>query len=102
MTQGRPRPKKTLTELLPVTFPMELSAVFSCVAACLLANRSGKLVPKATNVMAVTLSLRPTRHPKMPAKSPIIIVNRPIILMATPNANHPPHIETGGQIANRI
>ena len=42
---GNPSPKNTLTELLPVTFPTELSAVASHVAACLLANKSGKLVP---------------------------------------------------------
>ena len=51
--QGIPRPMKTLTELLPVTFPMELSAVFSEVAAILLAKVSGRDVPSATKVMAV-------------------------------------------------
>lgn len=50
---GRPRPKNTLTELLPVTFPMALSAVFSPTAAALLAKVSGSDVPRATNVMAV-------------------------------------------------
>lgn len=50
MTQGIPRPKKTLTELLPVTLPIALSAVFSFLAAMRLANVSGKLVPKATNL----------------------------------------------------
>ena len=54
MLQGSPRPRKTLTELLPVTFPMALSACFSCMAAVLDANRSGRDVPRATNVMAVT------------------------------------------------
>ena len=48
-----PRPMKTLTELLPVTFPIALSAVFSETAAILLANVSGKEVPRATNVIAV-------------------------------------------------
>ena len=42
---GRPKPKNTLTELLPVTLPTELSAVASICAACLLANKSGRLVP---------------------------------------------------------
>ena len=53
MIHGIPRPIKTLTELLPVTFPMELSAVFSEVAAILLAKVSGREVPRATKVMAV-------------------------------------------------
>ena len=56
MSHGRPSPRNTLTELEPVTLPMALSAVSSIVAACLLANRSGRLVPSATNVIAVTLS----------------------------------------------
>lgn len=30
---GKPRPKKTFTELLPVTLPTEASAVGSCTAA---------------------------------------------------------------------
>lgn len=60
IVHGSPRPKKTLTELEPVTLPIELSAVFSDCAACLDAKRSGKEVPNATNVIAVTLSLRPT------------------------------------------
>ena len=51
--QGIPRPMNTFTELLPVTFPMELSAVFSEVAAILLAKVSGREVPRATKVMAV-------------------------------------------------
>ena len=49
---GIPRP--TNTELLPVTFPIALSAVFSFTAAALLANVSGREVPRATKVMAVT------------------------------------------------
>ena len=35
--------------------PIELSAYFSCMAAWREANRSGKLVPRATSVMAVTV-----------------------------------------------
>ena len=50
---GRPRPKKTLTLLLPVTLPTALSACFSATAAALDANVSGKEVPKATNVIAI-------------------------------------------------
>lgn len=52
ISQGKPRPRKTLTELLPVTFPMALSAYFSFIAAARLAKRSGRDVPRATKVMA--------------------------------------------------
>lgn len=52
MTHGRPRPRNTLTELLPVTFPTALSAYFSCTAAALDAKVSGRDVPRATNVIA--------------------------------------------------
>lgn len=53
MSQGSPKPKNTLTELLPVTLPTALSAYFSCTAADLEANVSGSDVPSATNVIAV-------------------------------------------------
>ena len=52
ISQGKPRPRKTLTELLPVTFPMALSAYFSFIAAARLAKRSGRDVPSATKVIA--------------------------------------------------
>jgi len=70
------------------------------VAACLLANRSGRLVPSATNVMAVTLSLRPTKQPNMPARSPTMAVSRPISASETKNANQPLRIDGGGTNAN--
>ena len=60
MTQGMPSPMNTFTELLPVTLPMALSAVFSLAAAALLAKVSGREVPRATKVMAVISSFRPT------------------------------------------
>jgi hypothetical protein len=88
-----------LTELLPVTFPIELSACFSIVAAVLLANKSGKLVPKATKVIDTTSGFNPIRQPKIPAKSPIIAVNIPINIKATRKHNHPPHILAGGTMA---
>ena len=50
--QGRPKPKKTLTLLLPVTLPIALSAVRSATAADLEAKVSGKEVPRATKVIA--------------------------------------------------
>ena len=53
MTHGRPRPRNTLTELLPVIFPIALSAVLSPHAAALEANVSGREVPRATKVIAV-------------------------------------------------
>ena len=78
MIHGTPRPRNTFTELLPVTLPMAaiahldiyisshhtqsgclveivipLSAVFSVVAAILLAKVSGREVPRATKVIAV-------------------------------------------------
>ena len=81
---------------------MELSAVFSLVAAVLLAKRSGKLVPKATKVMAVTASLRPMRQPKMLAKSPMRAVRRPMNTRPTMNVNQPPQILGGGTKANII
>ncbi len=53
MTHGSPSPRKTLTELDPVTFPIALSAFFSFAAAALLAKVSGREVPRATKVIAV-------------------------------------------------
>lgn len=102
MSQGRPRPRKTFTELLPFIFPIELSAVFSPTAACLLANVSGILVPKATRVMAVILSSRLTRHPNRVARSPMMAVIRPITARERKNAGHPPRYFGGGTNAKRI
>ena len=52
-THGRPRPKNTFTELLPVMLPIALSAVLSPTAAAFEANVSGNEVPSATKVIAV-------------------------------------------------
>ena len=92
IVHGIPRPRNTLTPLLPVTLPIELSACSSCLAACILANKSGKLVPSATNVMAVTVGFRPIKHPKMDAKSPTMAVRIPIIVKDTKKASQPPQI----------
>ena len=100
MSHGNPRPRNTLTELEPVTLPMELSALSSMVAACLLANRSGRLVPSATNVIAVTLSLRPTMQPNMAARSPTMAVKTPIRASETQNDNQPLRRLGGGTNAN--
>ena len=56
MTQDTPRPMKTLTELLPVTLPIELSVYFSCTAAWWEANRSSKQGDKCDGHHHVLLS----------------------------------------------
>ena len=61
--QGSPKPRNTLTELLPVTLPSELSACSSCTAAVFDANKSGKLVPIATKVIAFTAGFKLTKQP---------------------------------------
>lgn len=91
-----------LTELLPFTLPTELSAVFSLMAAVLLANVSGILVPKATNVMAVMASGRPIRHPKQAARSFMMAVRTPIIAKETQNVGQPPKYFGGGMKAKII
>ena len=57
------------TELEPVTLPIELSAVLSPLAAPTEAKVSGREVPSATKVIAVTESLVPIRQPIWEAKS---------------------------------
>lgn len=88
-----------MTELLPFTLPTELSAVFSLIAAVLLANVSGILVPKATNVMAVMASSRPIKQPNVPAKSLIIVVRTPITQREIMNVGQPPRYLDGGMKA---
>ena len=66
-------------ELAAITFPRVLSAVGSWAAAFLVAKASIMLVPNVTMVMAVTSSLRPTRHPKILAKS----LNQKILSLIT-------------------
>lgn len=63
INHASPTPRKTLTALLPVIFPMAGSAVGSSSAAILLANVSGIDVPAATKLSAVTVSARPIVHP---------------------------------------
>jgi len=48
------------------------------------------LVPRATKLSAVTLSLRPTVQPKCAATSPMTAVSAPMMSMDTVNAAHPP------------
>jgi hypothetical protein len=82
ITHGSPRPRKTLTELDPVTFPIASSAVSEFLAAVIDAKVSGKEVPRATKVMAVIDYLRPMTHPKTVAISPTTAVTIPIIARA--------------------
>mmetsp|Transcript_19463 Transcript_19463/g.46025 ORF Transcript_19463/g.46025 Transcript_19463/m.46025 type:complete len:207 (+) Transcript_19463:1131-1751(+) len=96
MDQGRPMPRKTFTELLPVTFTMDASAYRLDIAALLDAKRSGMDVPNATTVMAVMLSSRPVMHPKSSAKSQMAQVKRPIAPMDITKHSHPPQYAVGG------
>lgn len=82
-------------------FPMELSAVFSLMAATLLANVSGILVPKATNVIATTVFSNPTKHPKILAMSDIKAVIKPINISDPIKVKYPPAMEGGGMKANK-
>mmetsp|Transcript_6454 Transcript_6454/g.19935 ORF Transcript_6454/g.19935 Transcript_6454/m.19935 type:complete len:236 (-) Transcript_6454:2233-2940(-) len=99
--QGRPRPRKTFTELLPVTLPTELSALASCCAATFEAKVSGKLVPRATSVMAVISSGMPMQQPRRAARSLTSAVTRPIMPRAKMKQSQPPQRPGGGMIAKR-
>ena len=101
MTQGRPRPRKTLTELEPVTFPTAASAQALSLAAVMLAKVSGSEVPMATNVIAVTPGFSPITHPIAPAISPTTAVSAPIKAMAARKQGMPPPQCGGGQQAKR-
>ena len=90
MTHGSPRPRNTFTELDPVTLPIAESAYSEPKAAVLLAKVSGRDVPRATIVMALTAAGIPRTHPNRLANystTPVIIPMRP---RATTNAGHPP------------
>lgn len=89
ITQGNPSPRKTLTEFEPVTLPTAESAYFEFYAAAILANVSGREVPRATNVIAVTESRIPITHPSIDATSPTTAVTDPINANAVINAGHP-------------
>ena len=89
-----------MTALLPLMLPMELSAVTSLMAAALLANVSGMLVPRATKVMAVMVFSRSIRQPNMVARSPMIAVMKPMKARAKKKVSQPPPIDGGGINAN--
>ncbi|VEL11329.1 unnamed protein product [Protopolystoma xenopodis] len=50
----------------------------------------GKLVPKATKVIAVTASVSPIEQPKPLARSPMMAVSKPITIMLTLKQSQPP------------
>mmetsp|Transcript_3628 Transcript_3628/g.7353 ORF Transcript_3628/g.7353 Transcript_3628/m.7353 type:complete len:201 (+) Transcript_3628:468-1070(+) len=81
---------------------MALSAVSSARMARTEAKVSGREVPRATTVNAVTVSRRPTRHPNTEARSPIMAVTSPMRPRATMKHAHPPQIFGGGTTAARI
>ena len=61
--RSRKKNEKNNTRRVPVIFPMAASACSSCIAAVRLVNRSGRLVPRATIVMPVTLWRSPMAQP---------------------------------------
>ena len=101
MTQGRPRPRNTLTELEPVMFPTAESAYWDCLAAVMLAKVSGSDVPIATKVIAVTEFYKPMTHPSIVATSPTMAVIIPMKVKAMKNAGTPFPIYAGGTKAKR-
>mmetsp|Transcript_73284 Transcript_73284/g.169995 ORF Transcript_73284/g.169995 Transcript_73284/m.169995 type:complete len:238 (+) Transcript_73284:606-1319(+) len=99
---GKPIPRKTLTELLPVTFTIEASAHSSCTAAVLDAKRSGTDVPSATKVMAVISSSMSAAQPKSSARSPMMRVSQAMCPSEQKKQTQPPAKAGGGvESANR-
>mmetsp|Transcript_59543 Transcript_59543/g.128840 ORF Transcript_59543/g.128840 Transcript_59543/m.128840 type:complete len:201 (+) Transcript_59543:409-1011(+) len=76
--------------------PMELSAVISLLAAVIDAKVSGKLVPKATNVIAVMPSGMPMVQPSRLAMSLVMAVTMPTIARAEKNVAQPLQRSVGG------
>ena len=101
MSHGSPSPRNTLTELEPVTLPIALSALSLFCAAYMEAKVSGREVPRATNVIAVTSGSRPITHPKRVANSATTAVMKPIKQSETKKASQPPQIRGGGMIAKK-
>eukprot|EP00732_Lithocolla_globosa_P002316 Lithocolla_globosa_v1_NODE_1489_length_2538_cov_14.496979.p2 type:complete len:119 gc:universal NODE_1489_length_2538_cov_14.496979:427-783(+) len=65
------------------------------------ATVSGREVPNATIVMAVTESFKPRLQPRSVAKSLIRVVTPPIMERDTTKVKYPPKNLVGGQIANK-
>mmetsp|Transcript_13309 Transcript_13309/g.39688 ORF Transcript_13309/g.39688 Transcript_13309/m.39688 type:complete len:244 (-) Transcript_13309:1189-1920(-) len=99
--QGSPIPRNTFTELLPVTLTMEASAYSSCLAAAREANKSGTEVPRATMEMAVMASSMPSAQPKSSARSPMMIVKKPMPSKENTKQTQPPRKVGGGVIMAR-
>ena len=89
------------TELEPVTLPIELSAVLSPLAAPTEAKVSGREVPSATKVIAVTESLVPIRQPIWEAKSEMSTTWPAMTTSAPTKQSQPPH-RPGGGTSERI
>jgi len=90
-----------LTELEPVMFPIAESAYLEPRAAVILAKVSGREVPRATKVIAVTGGLMYMAHPSRLANSPTTRVTTPIRARDTKKAAHPLQIVLGGTIEKR-
>mmetsp|Transcript_11533 Transcript_11533/g.11485 ORF Transcript_11533/g.11485 Transcript_11533/m.11485 type:complete len:141 (-) Transcript_11533:597-1019(-) len=101
INQGKPSPRKTLTQLDPVILPIATSALSDCMVACLLANVSGKEVPKATILIAVRDCLSVITHPSKAANSPTIAVRHPMKISEIRNEGHPCQCFAGGTVAKR-
>lgn len=99
MAQGKPQPKNTFTALDPVIFPTAASALLAYLAAVILANVSGKEVPRATKVIAATDSLILSTHPRTVATSPTMKVTRPIYANEMKKHGPPLQIFGGGTVA---
>lgn len=54
-----------------------------------LSRLPGRLVPRATKVVAVTASVSPTQHPNEEARSPIMAVRNPIAIIDTMKHSQP-------------
>lgn len=80
---------------------MAESANSEFLAAVILANVSGREVPTATRVIAVTAGLRPIVQPRTVATSATTAVMVPMKVRAIIKAGHPPPHLTGGIRAKR-
>jgi len=100
ITQGRPRPRNTFTELEPVMLPIAESADSEFLAADMEAKVSGREVPRATRVIAVIESSMFISQPSRVANYSTIAVQSPINRRATKKAAFPLNMLGGGTQAN--
>ena len=70
-------------------FQQDRVAFSTCTAASLLANVSGTEVPRATKVMAFTVSFRLMQQPSWLAMSPMTAVTMPMVPMETKKQRQP-------------